>query len=90
MNAAQNALPQAQVNKNKVSEALHELANEYRGLPRSDTARLREVLDDIEHALAAGASHNAVLETLHSQGFSLTLSSFQSTLARLRRERRAA
>lgn len=90
MKAAQSTLPQSQINKQTVSEALQELANEHRGLPRSDTARLREVLDDIEHALAAGASHHAVLETLHSQGFSLTLSSFQSTLARLRRERRAA
>ena len=42
-----------------------------------------------EGALAAGASHSVVLKTLHDQGFTLTLSSFQSTLARLRRERRA-
>lgn len=90
MKAAQSVLPPSHVDKQTVSEALQELANEHRGLPRSDTARLREVLDDIEHALAAGASHHAVLDTLHSQGFSLTLSSFQSTLARLRRERRAA
>jgi molecular chaperone GrpE (heat shock protein) len=90
MKAAQPVVPSSHVDKQTDSEALQELANEHRALPRSDTARLREVLDDIEHALAAGASHHAVLETLHSQGFSLTLSSFQSTLARLRRERRAA
>jgi hypothetical protein len=90
MKAAQPVVRSSHVDKQTVSEALQELANEHRGLPRSDTARLREVLDDIEHALAAGASHHAVLETLHSQGFSLTLSRFQSTLARLRRERRAA
>lgn len=76
------------VDKEKVSAALRELADEHRGIPRSDTARLREVLDDVEDALSAGASHSAVLDTLHNQGFSLTLSSFQSTLARLRRERR--
>jgi molecular chaperone GrpE (heat shock protein) len=76
--------------KEKVSAALRELADEHRGVPRSDTARLREVLDDVEDALSAGASHSAVLDTLHNQGFSLTLSSFQSTLARLRRERRVA
>ena len=70
--------------------ALRELADEHRGNPRSDTARLREVLDDVEEALSAGASHSAVLDTLHNQGFTLTLSSFQSTLARLRRERRTA
>lgn len=80
----------AVVDKEKVSAALRELADEHRGIPRSDTARLREVLDDVEDALAAGASHGAVLGTLYNQGFSLTLSSFQSTLARLRRERRQA
>jgi molecular chaperone GrpE (heat shock protein) len=90
MKAAQPVVRSSHFDKQTVSEALQELANEHRGLPRSDTARLGEVLDDIEHALAAGASHHAVLETLHSQGFSLTLSRFQSTLARLRRERRAA
>jgi len=78
------------VNKEKVSAALREPADEHRGIPRSDTARLREVLDDVEDALSAGASHSAVLKTLHGQGISLTLSSFQSTLARLRRERRVA
>ena len=78
----------AVVDKEKVSAALRELADEHRGIPRSDTARLREVLDDVEDALSAGASHSAVLKTLHGQGFTLTLSSFQSTLARLRREQR--
>jgi len=78
----------AVVDKERVSAALRELADEHRGIPRSDTARLREVLDDVEDALSAGASHSDVLDTLHNQGFSLTLSSFQSTLARLRRERR--
>ena len=78
----------AQVDKDQISAALRELADEHRGIPQSDTARLREVLDDVENALSAGASHSAVLNTLHNQGFTLTLSSFQSTLARLRRERR--
>jgi len=73
-----------------VSAALHALACEYAGIPRSETARLREVLDDVEAALSAGASHAAVLETLHAQGFTLTASSFESTLARLRKERKAA
>lgn len=80
----------AMVDKEKVSAALRELADEHRGIPRSDTARLREVLDDVEDALSAGASHSAVLATLHNQGFTLTLSSFQSTLDRLRREQRTA
>jgi hypothetical protein len=90
MAKADRSRPRALVNKEKVSAALQELADEHRGNPRSDTARLREVLDDVEEALSAGASHSAVLDTLHNQGFSLTISSFQSTLARLRRERRTA
>lgn len=83
------ARPTAVVNKDKVSAALRELADEHRGIPRSDTARLREVLDDVEEALSAGASHSAALDTLHNHGFTLTLSSFQSTLARLRKEARS-
>jgi molecular chaperone GrpE (heat shock protein) len=76
------------VDKEKVSAALRDLAAEYARTPRSETARLRAVLDDLEAALAAGASHAAVLTTLHAQGFSFTLRSFESTLARLRKERR--
>lgn len=77
-----------QVDREKVSAALRELAAEYAGTSRSETARLREVLDDVEAALAAGASHTTVLETLNAVGFTLTPSSFESTLAQLRKERR--
>lgn len=76
------------VDKDKVSAALRDLAAEHARTPRSQTARLREVHDDLEAALTAGASHAAVLATLHAQGFSFTLRSFESTLARLRKERR--
>lgn len=79
----------ASMDAEKVSAALRELAVEYAGTPQSETARLRGVLDDVEAALAAGASHAAVLEILHAQGFTLTASSFESTLARLRKERKA-
>jgi hypothetical protein len=58
-------------------------------MSRSETARLREVLDELEAALAAGASHATVLQTLHTQGFTLTASRFERTLARLREEREA-
>jgi molecular chaperone GrpE (heat shock protein) len=76
------------VDKDKVSAALRDLAAEHAKSPRSQIARLREVIDDLEAALAAGASHAAVLATLHAQGFSFTLRSFESTLARLRKEPR--
>jgi hypothetical protein len=73
-----------------VSEALRALAARSARGPRSEAARLREILDDVEAALAAGAGHAAVLRTLHRHGFTLTAKSFESTLYRLRRERRAA
>ena len=77
------------MDKDKVSAALRDLAAEYAGrISGSQTARLREVIDDVEAALAAGASHAAVLATLHAQGFSFTLRSYRNTLARLRKERR--
>ena len=72
----------------QVAGALRELAEDYARVPHSDTARLREVLDDVEAALAAGATYEAVLKRLHAQGFTFKLSSFSSTLGRLRRERR--
>jgi hypothetical protein len=77
------------IDKEKVSAALQELAAEHARSPKSQTARLREVLDDVEAALTAGASHAAVLATLHAQGFTFTLRSFESTLGRLRKERQA-
>jgi hypothetical protein len=75
------------VDKEKASATLRDLAAEYAGTRRSGAARLRKVLDDVEAALTAGASHAAVLATLHAQGFTFTLRSFESTLARLRKER---
>jgi len=42
------------VDKDKVSAALRDLAAEHARTPRSQTARLREVLDDLEAALTAG------------------------------------
>jgi hypothetical protein len=69
-------------------ELLRDLAAEHAKTPRSQTARLREVIDDLEAVLAASASHADVLRTLHAQGFSFALQHIASTLARLRKERR--
>jgi hypothetical protein len=54
---------------------------------RSKTARLRDVLDDVETALAAGVPRSAVLETLAQHGLDMTLATFETTLRRLRRKR---
>ena len=76
------------VEKPPVSQALWKLAAESAEGPRSETSQLREILDDVEHALNAGASHAEVLRTLHDHGFTMTKKSFESTLYRLRKERR--
>jgi len=54
---------------------------------KSETARLREILDDVEATLNAGVSQLKVLEALHAQGFTMTAKSFESALYRLRKQR---
>jgi hypothetical protein len=73
------------MNKNTVAEALRALATSDKS--RSDTARLRDVFDDVEIALKAGVSRAAILETLHTQGFVMTAKSFESAIYRLRKKR---
>ncbi|MCY1182748.1 hypothetical protein D3C76_1102340 [compost metagenome] len=54
---------------------------------RSETARLRDVFQEIEQALASGVSRKKVLEALHADGFTMTLKSFESALYRIRKQR---
>ncbi len=54
---------------------------------RSETARLRDVIGEVEAALAAGVSRAAILEALHGQGFTMTLKGFESALYRIRKAR---
>lgn len=56
---------------------------------RSETARLREVFDEVEATLGAGVSQADVLEELHGAGFKMTLASFKSALQRIRKERQS-
>lgn len=71
--------------KTSVADVLRELAKGDKS--RSETARLRDVIDEVETALAAGVSRSAVLEALHGQGFTMTLKSFESALYRIRKQR---
>ena len=73
------------MNKNGVAAALRSLAAGEKS--RSETARLRDVFEDIEAALAAGVSRAAILEELHTQGFTLSLKGFESALYRLRKKK---
>lgn len=71
--------------KPSLADALRALAKSDRH--RSETARLRDVIDDVEAALDAGVSRAAVLAELHKAGFTMTLKSFESALYRIRKKR---
>ncbi|MEQ7770327.1 hypothetical protein [Xanthomonas hortorum] len=68
-----------------MADVLRELAKGDKS--RSETARLRDVIDEVEAAITAGVSRSAVLEALHGQGFTMTLKSFESALYRIRKQR---
>lgn len=68
-----------------LSQALEQLATSDSG--RSETARLRDVFDQVERALDAGVSRQAILEALHAKGFTMTLRGFETALYRIRRKR---
>lgn len=55
---------------------------------RSETARLRDIFDEVEKVLQSGVKREAVLALLHDNGFSMTMASFKSALQRIRKERR--
>lgn len=71
--------------KDSVADVLRALAIGDKS--RSETARLRDIVDEVEAALAAGVSRAAVLEALNAQGFTMTLKSFESALYRIRKKR---
>ena len=69
-----------------LSENLQELASAATD-KRSKVARLRDVVDDVEAALAAGVRRSAVVEKLAEHGLEMTLSTFDSSLRRIRQKR---
>ena len=74
------------MNRDSLAEALRALATS--DTNRSETARLRDVIDEVEIAMLAGVSRTAVLKALHEQGFTMTSKSFESALYRLRKRRK--
>jgi hypothetical protein len=54
---------------------------------RTQVARLRELLPDIEAAQAAGVKHQHILEALNAHGFSLSMKAYSVMLYRLRQGR---
>ena len=56
------------------------------GPKKTDTARLRDIFDDVEYALAR-KTQSDVLSILHQGGFKFTEAGFRYSLAKIRRER---
>lgn len=54
---------------------------------RTQVARLRELLPDIEAAQAAGVKHQHILEALNEHGFTLSMKAYSVMLYRLRQTR---
>jgi len=72
------------MDKKALSDQLHELA---RSANRSKAAQLRDVIDEIEVALAAGVPRSAVLHVLSAHGLQMTMATFETTLRRNRAAR---
>ena len=70
------------MNHDDLTTSLQVLAAAGKG--RSKAGQLRRVLPDIEAALAAGATHAVLLETLKEHGLVMTPGTFKVTLSRLR------
>lgn len=54
---------------------------------RTQVARLRELLPDIEAAQAAGVKHQHIVQALNAHGFTLSLKAYSVMLYRLRQAR---
>ncbi|MEY3201973.1 MAG: hypothetical protein RIR70_1523 [Pseudomonadota bacterium] len=74
------------MDKRAIAETLRALASGDTG--RSKIARLRDVIDDVESALAAGVTRTAVLKVLAEQGLDMSLATFGTALKRIRQQRR--
>jgi hypothetical protein len=75
------------MDKKTISEGLRSLIEDTTRAKRSNTARLREVIDDVENALAAGVRRIDIVNELAKHGLVMPLSSFDSALKRIRESR---
>lgn len=57
---------------------------------RTQMARLRELLPEIEAAQAAGVRHACIVQALNAHGFALSMKSYSVMLHRLRQQRARA
>ena len=72
--------------ENSIVDALRALATSAEVRP--ETARLRDIFNDVEAALAVGVSRAEVHKTLQKYGFKMTLRGFETALYRIRKQRK--
>lgn len=78
-----------EIDLSKIRGALDELREKNaRTRPASLTGVVRAVLPELEAALQSGADYATVLAVLQNHGVSLTAASFETILARVRKEQR--
>lgn len=73
-----------QMDDQNISNKLEALA---KGINRSDTAKLREIFEQVEAALYSGARRADVYLALKGSGFLFTFESFELAIYRIRKER---
>jgi len=74
------------MDRTKTIEKLNDLAVATDG--RSESARLGDVISEVEAALRAGVKRQIVLETLHQNyGFKMSMSGFEKALRRIRQKK---
>ncbi|MEI7613283.1 MAG: hypothetical protein WCK63_10260 [Betaproteobacteria bacterium] len=74
-------------NRNQKSQLISALQQLAQSNNRSKRARLSEIFDDVEAALASGTTQKQVIAALGKKGLPFTLRSFETTLARIRKGR---
>jgi len=74
------------MDRNAIAERLRALASDDR--KRSKAAQLRDVIGDVEAALAAGVSRSLVVKELAAHGLEMTPATFETTLKRIRQKQR--
>lgn len=74
------------MDKTAIAERLRALAKDSKN--RSKAAQLRDVIVDVEAALAAGVSRSKIVEVLAENGLEMTLTTFETTLKRIRKKAR--
>jgi len=57
------------------------------GKNRSASARLKDVLDDVENAISSGVKHEEIIALLKNDGLHFTLKSFRNALFYLRKKK---